>query len=70
MFTARIGGLLNAELTTTGLVATVGGDTIGLTTVAYGSRNVGGSDPTEGACAPETIGTACVRQVELDHGPV
>ncbi|MFT5685112.1 MAG: hypothetical protein ACI8RZ_006059, partial [Myxococcota bacterium] len=70
VFAARVGGLLGAELSATGLLATAGGDTIGLETVAYGGRRIGGSEPVEGGCAPgaETIGTACVRQVELDHG--
>jgi hypothetical protein len=72
VFAARIGGWLGAELSATGLLATADGDTIGLATVAYGDRELGGSEPGEGDCAPgaETIGTACVRQIELDHGPM
>ncbi|MBK9644256.1 MAG: FG-GAP repeat protein [Deltaproteobacteria bacterium] len=72
VFAARIGGRLGAELSTTGLLATADGDTIGLATVAYGGREIGGSEPGEGDCAPgaETLGTACVRQIELDHGPL
>ena len=72
VFAARIGRRLRAELSTTGLLATAGGDTIGLATVAYGGRELGGSEPGEGGCAPgaETIGAACVRQLELDHGPL
>jgi MYXO-CTERM domain-containing protein len=72
VFAARFGGRLGAELSTTGLLATADGDTIGLATVAYGGRKIGGAEPGEGDCAPgaETIGTACVRQIELAHGPL
>ena len=70
VYSAHIAGVLHAELSASGLLATADGDTVGLATVGYGARAVGGAEPELGACAPgsERVGTACVRQVELAHG--
>ena len=70
VFTARLGGVLVAELSASGLGATSNGDRVALTTVGYGEEPIGSSEPVFGICAPNAgaVGSACVRPVALAHG--
>jgi len=70
VLTARIPGVLHAELRADGLLARASGDELGLTTVSYGSHPLGGAEPTLGGCAPtsEWMGPRCAPAAELDHG--
>jgi FG-GAP repeat/Putative metal-binding motif len=69
-FTASPRFGLTAELTSQGLRASAREDSVTLTTLAYGTVDVGGAEPELGGCAlgDEQVDAACVRQVQLDHG--
>ena len=70
-FSARIHRVLTAHLDASGMRATHR-DQVSLKTVSYAGIPLGDAEPAVGGCAPgdERVGSDCVRQVELDHGPV
>ncbi len=68
-FGATIPGVLAAELNAEGMLARHR-DELTLRTSSYGGLPLGGTEPTSGACALEQSGSDCVRQIEIDHGPV
>ncbi|MFT5587191.1 MAG: hypothetical protein ACI9VR_004799, partial [Cognaticolwellia sp.] len=69
---ADIPGVLHAELTANGLLASADGDELILATVAYGRHGIGGAEPALGDCVPtgEKIGRSCAPSAALDHGLV